>query len=34
MTAGVQSSLQEPAICQCGSDSVRVFVKGDTYGPW
>ena len=25
----VQANMQEPAICQCGGDSVRVFVEGD-----
>jgi len=30
MMARVRASMQEPAICQCEGDSVRVFVEGDT----
>ena len=26
----VQANLQESAVCQCDSDSVQVFVEGDT----
>lgn len=26
----VQSSLREPAVCQCDGDIARVFVEGDT----